>query len=87
MAAKRRQSKKRSNALGRKPWWFIGGGLIAAVALLVGVTFAFSGPQARESELGSANPAPDMTLATLSGDFQLSENQGEVLVLYFSFPG
>ncbi len=60
---------------------------MAAVALLVGLTFAFSGPQSRESALVSANPAPDMTLATLSGDFQLSENQGEVLVLYFSFPG
>ena len=87
MTAKRRQRKKRSNAPDRKSWWFIGGGLIAAVALLVGLTFAFSGPQARESGPGSANPAPDMTLATLSGDFQLSENQGEVLVLYFSFPG
>ena len=87
MTSKRRQRNRRSNALGRKSWWFIGGGLIAAVALLVGLTFAFSGPQARESALGPANPAPDMTLATLSGDFQLSENQGEVLVLYFSFPG
>ncbi len=87
MTAKRRQRKRRSNALGRKSWWFIGGGLIAAIALLVGLTFAFSGPQVRESGLGLANPAPDMTLTTLSGDFQLSENQGEVLVLYFSFPG
>ena len=87
MTPKRRQSKKRSNAPDRRSWWFIGGGLIAAVALLVGLTFAFSGPQAREPELVSANPAPDMTLATLSGEFQLSENRGEVLVLYFSFPG
>ncbi len=87
MTAKRRQRKQRSNPPNRKSWWLIGGGLTAAVALLVGLTFAFSGPQARESELGPANPAPDMTLATLSGDFQLSENQGEVLVLYFSFPG
>ena len=87
MTPKRRQSKKRSNAPDRRSWWFIGGGLIAAVALLVGLTFAFSGPQTRESGLGLANPAPDITLATLSGDFQLSENRGEVLVLYFSFPG
>ena len=83
----RRQRKKRSNAPQRRTWWFIGAGLIVAVALSVGLTFAFSGPQVRESGLVSANPAPDMTLATLSGDFQLSENQGEVLVLYFSFPG
>ncbi len=87
MTARKTRRTQRSNARQRRKWWFIGGGLIAAVALLVSLTFAFSGPQARESELVSANPAPEMTLATLSGDFQLSENQGEVLVLYFSFPG
>ena len=87
MTARRTRKTQRSNPRQRRAWWFIGGGLIAAVALLVGLTFAFSGPQEPETELASANPAPDMTLATLSGDFQLSENQGEVLVLYFSFPG
>ena len=84
MTAKRRQ---RPNKVKHKTWWFIGAGLIGAIALLVGLTFAFSGPQVQESEIGLANPAPDMTLETLSGDFQLSENQGDVLVLYFSFPG
>ena len=87
MTANRRRRKQRSDAQNRKSWWFIGGGLTVAVALLIGLTFAFSGPETQESEIGLTNPAPDMTLATLSGDFQLSENQGEVLVLYFSFPG
>ena len=79
--------RRRRNTRVFRTWLFIGGGLAAAVVLLVVLTLAFSGPQVRESELGLANPAPDMTLATLSGEFQLSENKGEVLVLYFSFPG
>ena len=84
LTAKRRH---RSDAPNRKSLWFIGAGLTTAIALLVALTFAFSGPQAQESELGLANLAPDMTLATLDGEFRLSENQGDVLVLYFSFPG
>ena len=79
--------RRRRNTRVFRTWLFIGGGLAAAVVLLVVLILAFSGPQVRESELGLANPAPDMTLATLSGEFQLSENKGEVLVLYFSFPG
>ncbi len=87
MTAKIRQRIKQSSARQLKTWWFLGAGLIAAVALFVGLTFASSGSLAPESGLVSANPAPDMTLVTLSGDFQLSENQGKVLVLYFSFAG
>ena len=85
--SKRKREKALSSARKWRSWGIIGGGLVAALALLVGLAFALSGPQARESELGLSNPAPDMTLATLSGEFQLSENRGEVLVLYFSFPG
>ena len=79
--------RRRRNTRVLKTWLFIGGGLVAVVVLLVGLTLAFSGPQVRESELGLANPATDMTLAALSGEFQLSEHKGEVLLLYFSFPG
>ena len=74
----------------RGKWWFIGGGIAGAIALLVAVTFALSGPARPEvtgEELGLAEAAPDMTLTTLDGDFRLSENRGEVLLLYFSFPG
>ncbi|MFQ5860301.1 MAG: hypothetical protein ACE5IG_01965 [Dehalococcoidia bacterium] len=35
----------------------------------------------------SGEPAPDVTLATADGPFQLSEQRGDVVVLYFSFPG
>ena len=82
-------TKRRRKSISRelKIRWFIGGGLIAAFALLIGLIFTFAWPQVREPELKLANPAPDMTLATLSGVFQLSENQGDILVLYFSFPG
>ena len=94
MRAKRRSAPRRPRRRIHWPtiwqrgkWWFIGVGGGGAIALLVVLTYAFSGPQARESELGLANAAPDMTLATLTGDFTLSENRGQVHLLYFSFPG
>ena len=31
--------------------------------------------------------APDITLATMEGDFHMSEQRGNVVVLYYSFPG
>ncbi len=63
--------------------WFIGGGVAGAVALLVVLTSALSGPEpATGREL-----APDMVLATANGEFQLSDQRGKVSLLYFSFPG
>ncbi len=35
----------------------------------------------------TANLAPDIALVTAEGEFLLSEQRGEVLLLYFSFPG
>ena len=73
--------------------WFIAGGFAGAIALLAALTFALTGPDATERTVDvgaapvSAEPAPDVTLATLDGDFRLSENRGEVLLLYFAFPG
>ena len=71
----------------RGKWWFVGVGGAGAIALLLVLTYAFSGPPARESEIGLANAAPAITLATKDGDFRVSEQRGEVLLLYFSFPG
>ena len=74
----------------RGKWWFVGGGIAGAIALLPALTFGLSGPERPEitsQELGLAQSAPDVTLTTLDGSFQLSENRGEVLLLYFSFPG
>ena len=31
--------------------------------------------------------APDITLATTEGNFHMSEQRGNVVVLYYSFPG
>ena len=98
--AKRRSTTRRASRQAaaldlwqRRKWWFVGGGFAGAMALLTALTFALSGPEAtdRTVDVGaapvSADAAPDMTLATLDGDFRLSENRGEVLLLYFSFPG
>ncbi len=101
MASKaRRRSPRRASGQTAAPyvwqrwkWWFTGGGVAGLIALLAALTFALSGPEATErmADAGaarvSAETAPDVTLATLDGEFRLSENRGEVLLLYFSFPG
>ncbi|MFQ5851900.1 MAG: hypothetical protein ACE5JU_15120 [Candidatus Binatia bacterium] len=35
----------------------------------------------------AGEPAPDVTLNTVDGEFRLSQQRGKVLLLYFSFPG
>ncbi len=83
--AKQRHSARRqpSNLWQRGRWWFIGGGIVGAIALLVVLTSALSGPKIATG----GEPAPDMILATTDGEFQLSQRRGEVTLLYFSFPG
>ena len=34
-----------------------------------------------------AEAAPDITLVTVGGEYQLSDQRGKVVVLYFSLPG
>lgn len=46
-----------------------------------------SQPQAAAAEETSADLAPDLTLATLDGEFQLSQKRGNVVILYFTFVG
>ena len=91
---KARQSSKATISAGlwqRGRWWFIGGAATAgAIAVLTALTLVFAGPQRPQTtgqEIGLAQTAPDMTLETLDGEFRLSENRGEVVLLYFSFPG
>ena len=67
----------------RGKWWFTGGGVAGAGALLVVLSSALSSPQLR----GGGELAPDIALATADGAFQLSDHRGEVSLLYFSFPG
>ena len=67
----------------RGKWWFTGGGVAGAIALLVVVSSALSSPQLPVG----GELAPDITLATTDGVFQLSDHLGEVSLLYFSFPG
>ena len=67
----------------RGKWWFTGGGVAGAVALLVVLSSALSNPQL----LGGGELAPDIALATADGAFRLSDHRGEVSLLYFSFPG
>ena len=67
----------------RGKWWFTGGGVAGAIALLLVLSSALSSPQLPVG----GELAPDITLATANGAFQLSDHRGEVSLLYFSFPG
>ncbi|MBI4197776.1 MAG: hypothetical protein HY533_01535 [Chloroflexi bacterium] len=84
MKAKRSKTPQRKRSLwSQGRWWFIAGGGAAAIAILFVLSLSLSG--SKTSEPGIA--APDVMLATLDGELQLSEQKGNVLLLYFSFPG
>ena len=69
----------------RGKWWFIGGGAAGIIALLVILTSALSSSPVSSRDLGVV--APDFTGATSQGEFVLSQQRGNVQLLYFSFPG
>ncbi len=85
--AKRRQATRgRSSSIKTRLIWV---GVLGLVLVMV-----VSGLFAATSRLGSpeggsvsAELAADITLATEAGDFQLSDLRGQVVLLYFSFPG
>ena len=84
MKKRRRTAPPRGEGvLHRGKWWFAGGGVTAAITLLFVLSTALSGPETSEPRLA----APDVTLATLGGELQVSDLEGEVVLLYFSFPG
>jgi len=55
------------------------------VVVVIGVSLFSTGLLG--SREASADLAPDITLSTFQGNFQLSRERGKVVVLYFSFPG
>ncbi len=82
--AKRSRAPQRRRSLwSRGKWWFITSAVAAAIALLFVLSTSLSGSKTSEPGI----TAPDVTLATLDGEFRLSDQQGDVLLLYFSFPG
>lgn len=56
------------------------GGVVAAGPVVLGVL-----PPGTPAAGG--DPAPDLTLRTERGPLRLADQQGKVVVLYFSFPG
>ena len=85
--AKRRQpTRERSSSIRKRLTWVgvLGLVLVIAISGLFAATIWLGSP---EGGSVSAEPAADITLATEAGDFQLSDLRGQVVLLYFSFPG
>lgn len=59
--------------------------VVALVTGLAGYALITAASAAAAGNVGEA--APDVTLRSPSGDFRLSQQQGRVLVLFFTFPG
>lgn len=82
---KRQTPKGQPGSNSRRLIWAVGLALVLAIGasgLFATGFLTDSGKETTSSEL-----APDITLATLGGNFQLSDHRGEVVLLYFSFPG
>lgn len=85
--AKRQQATRgRASSIRKRLIWVgvLGLVLVIVVSGLFATTSRLGSP---EGESGSAEPAADITLGTEAGDFQLSDLRGQVVLLYFSFPG
>ena len=78
-----------SQRLGIRQVWLLltGGGALALGVILYSLFASGILGSGSAPEKVSADVAPDITLATADGEFRLSEQRGEVLLLYFSFPG
>ncbi len=84
--AKRPQATRgRSSSIRKRLIW--GGVLGLILVIVVSGLFAASRLGSPEERSVSAEPAADITLATEAGEFQLSDLRGQVVLLYFSFPG
>ncbi len=85
--AKRQQAPKgRSSSIRKRLIWMGALGLVLVI-VVSGLFAATSWLGSPEGGSVSAEPAADITLATEAGDFQLSDLRGQVVLLYFSFPG
>ncbi len=81
----KRLAKAKSGFIRRRLMWAV----VAALVLVTGAFSLFLSGLLTGSGTESATkePAPDIVLATAAGNFQLSDQRGKVVVLYFSFPG
>lgn len=89
MASTRKRTARRnpttSGSVWQKgKWWFIGGGVVAVIVVLVVLASSLSGPATTAPNIA----APDLVLGSTSGEeFRISDELGNPLLLYFSFPG
>jgi len=85
--AKRRQATRGRSSSIRKSFIWVGVLGLVLVIVVSGLFAASIWLGSLEGGPVSTEPAADITLATEAGDFQLSDLRGQVVLLYFSFPG
>ncbi len=68
----------------RRKRFFWAGSLVLIAAI---VAYGFFATDLLGGSRAAGEPAPDVTLNTVDGEFRLSQHRGKVLLLYFSFPG
>lgn len=83
MSVKRTRRQRDRKRRGRG--WLVA--LAGALFILVVIGVSLFSTGLLGSQEAVAEQAPDLALATLQGDFRLSQERGNVVVLYFSFVG
>lgn len=86
----RRSSPKRRTAGRSRPWWAVAPWVL--VAVFAALAFSARRVVSRDTPAALAPDkrvavAPNLSLTTLQGEYQLAEQRGEVVALYFSFVG
>ncbi len=76
---------QRAKSFGARRKRFFGAGSLVLIAAIV--AYGFFATDLLGGSRAAGEPAPDVTLNTVDGEFRLSQHRGKVLLLYFSFPG
>lgn len=76
---------------GRKSLLFLSAGSLLILVAVIAAVATWQLTSGDGEDISAVRPsgssAPDFTVPTLNGDFQLAQQLGKVTVLYFSFPG
>ncbi len=78
------KNQRAKSSGGRRKRFFLAGSLVLIAGI---VAYGLFATDLLGGSRAAGEPAPDVTLNTVDGEFRLSQHRGKVLLLYFSFPG